>query len=430
MARNPAGRRAEPDMVGFERRRNRRFDAVFFCLPPCLARGRCGTPGDDMKAVNPLNPDTLRIVMVLQGGGALGAYQAGVYQALHEHDLVPDWIVGTSIGAINAALIAGNRKADRVHRVKAFWDRVAHPDALDMSRVSDEQRRANIMLNTADVVMRGVRGFFRPRYFSPFPLGVEVPPDDASFYDTMPLRNTLEELIDFEYLKEPGGMRLTVNAVKVTTGELMQFDSNDGHLGVDHVRASGSLPPAFPPVRIDGELYWDGGLYSNTPLESVLKELPRGDTLCFMVDLWSAHGAEPVTVDQVNTRQKDVTYASRSQRHIDDYINTYQMQRKLRELYARLPEDQRSAIDTKELAVLGCDATLHIVRLPYAGHDWHMAAKDVNFSKGSIEWRWDQGYRDGLRALKHAGWLLSVTEDTAVVVHELPSHDESSRQAD
>jgi NTE family protein len=380
--------------------------------------------------VNPLNPDQLRIVLVLQGGGALGAYQAGVYQALHEHDLVPDWIVGTSIGAINAALIAGNHKADRLHRVKAFWDRVAHPDGVDMARVSDEQRRANIMLNTVDIVMRGAPGFFMPRYLSAFPLGVEVPPEDASFYDTMPLRATLEQLVDFDYLNEPGGVRLTVNAVKVTTGQLTRFDSLDGNVCADHVRASCSLPPAFAPVRIDGALYWDGGLYSNTPLESVLRESYQGDTLCFMVDLWSAQGAEPVTVDQVNTRQKDVTFASRSQRQIDDYIHTYHMQQKLRELYARLPRDQRTELDSKDLALFGCDATVHIVRLPYAGHDWHMAAKDVNFSKGSIEWRWDQGYRDGMRALQHAGWLLSVAADTAVVVHELPSHDESSRQAD
>lgn len=383
-----------------------------------------------MKAVNPLNPNNLRIVLVLQGGGALGAYQAGVYQALHEHDLVPDWIVGTSIGAINAALIAGNHQADRLHRVKAFWDRVAHPDRVDMGQVGDDQRRSNIMLNTIDTVMRGAPGFFTPRYFSGFPMGMTVPPEDASYYDTRPLRATLEELVDFDYLNEPGGIRLTVNAIQVTTGELVHFDSVNGDLHADHVRASGSLPPAFPPVRIDGELYWDGGLYSNTPLESVLSELPDGDTLCFMVDLWSAEGGEPVTMDQVNMRQKDVTYASRSKRHIADYVSTYQMQQKLRELYSRIPEAGRSAQDRKELAALGCDATLHIVRLPYAGHDWHMAAKDVNFSKGSIEWRWDQGYRDAMRALKHAAWLQLVEQHTVVVVHELPSHDEGSRQAD
>jgi NTE family protein len=383
-----------------------------------------------MKAGNPLNPDKLRIVLVLQGGGALGAYQAGVYQALHEHDLVPDWIVGTSIGAINAALIAGNQQADRLQRVKAFWDRVAHPDSVDMEQVDDERRRANIMMGTLDTVMRGVPGFFAPRYFSGFPIGMAVPPEAASYYDTLPLRATLDELIDFDYLNEPGGIRLTVNAIKVCTGELVHFDSLNGELSADHVRASGSLPPAFPPVRIDGDLYWDGGLYSNTPLESVLNELPEGDTLCFMVDLWSAHGTEPVTMDEVSTRQKDVTFASRSQRHIDDYVSTYQVQQKLRQLYKRLPAGERTKADQQEMAALGVDATLHIVRLPYAGTDWHMAAKDVNFSKGSIEWRWDQGYRDGLRALKHAGWLRLVSDDTVVVVHELPSHDEGARQAD
>ena len=370
---------------------------------------------------NKLNPENLRIVLVLQGGGALGAYQAGVYQALHEHDLVPDWIVGTSIGAINAALIAGNEKANRLQRVKAFWDRVSHPDNLDMSHVTDEQRRSNIWLNTFDVVVRGVPGFFAPRLFSGYPIGMKVPPEDASFYDTMPLHDTLRELVDFDYLNGPGGMRLTVNAVNVRTGELAHFDSLDGQLCPDHVRASGSLPPAFAPVRIGNELFWDGGLYSNTPLESVLSELPKGDTLCFMVDLWSSEGAAPETMDEVQTRQKDITYASRSRRHIEDYAATHALQHKLRELYARLPEAERSADDRRQLEAMGCDSTLHIVRLPYAGHDWHMAAKDVNFSKGSIEWRWDQGYRDAMRALKHAGWLTRVAEDTAVVVHELPA---------
>ncbi|HEY0061854.1 MAG TPA: patatin-like phospholipase family protein [Telluria sp.] len=382
-----------------------------------------------MDKINKLNPDNLRIVLVLQGGGAMGAYQAGVYQALHEHNLVPDWIVGTSIGAINAALIAGNPQEERLNKVKAFWDRVSHPDSLDMNHVSDSLRRSNIWFNSVDTVMRGVPGFFTPRYFSGFALGMEVPPEQASYYSTDPLTDTLKELVDFDDLNAEGGMRLTVNAVNVRSGELAHFDSLTGALCAHHVRASGSLPPAFPPVRIGADLYWDGGLYSNTPLESVLNELPGGDTICFMVDLWSAEGPEPVTMDEVATRQKDVTFASRSRRHIDDYTATHAMQRKLRELYARLPAKSRTAADEKELLALGCDATLHIVRLPYAGRDWHMAAKDVNFSKGSIEWRWDQGYRDAMRALRHAGWLQHVAEDTAVVVHELPPlHEQGDGQ--
>jgi len=383
-----------------------------------------------MAESNALNPDRLRIVLVLQGGGALGAYQAGVYQALHEHGLMPDWIVGTSIGAVNAALIAGNPRAMRLQRVKAFWDRVAHPDNLDMSAIGDAQRRDNIRLNTFDTVLRGAPGFFTPRCFSTFALGLPVDPELASFYDTCALEDTLRELVDFDYLNTPGCTRLTINAVKVTSGQLAHFDSAHHRIGPAHVRASGSLPPGFPPVRIDGELYWDGGLFSNTPLESVLAELPSGDTLVFMVDLWCAEGEEPLTLDEVRTRQKDVTYASRSQRHLADYIRTQRMLHRMREMYRRLPPGARRLEDVREMNALGCDCTLHIVRLRYAGRDWHMASKDINFSKGSIEWRWDQGYGDAQRAVRHAGWLRGVAAGAAVVVHETPGHDAGGRQAD
>jgi NTE family protein len=390
----------------------------------------CAGPAATSNKHNPLNPQRLRIVLVLQGGGALGAYQAGVYQALHEHDLVPEWVVGTSIGAVNAALISGNVPASRLQRLKQFWDRIAHPDGVDMAAISDAQRRVQIHVNTLDTTLRGVPGFFAPRWYSLFPFGLAVAPDDASFYDTRALEATLRELVDFDYLNAPGGTRLTINAVKVTSGELAHFDSKRGRIGPEHVRASGSLPPGFPPVRIDGDLYWDGGLYSNTPLESVLADLPPGDTLCFMVDLWSASGSEPATLDEVRTRQKDVTYASRTQRHIADYVKAHRLQRKMRDLYLRLPPEQRTPEDMRELGALGCDSTLHIVRLRYAGHDWHMAAKDINFSRGSIEWRWNQGYADAQRAVKHAGWLRQVSAGAAVVVHELPGHDAASRQAD
>jgi NTE family protein len=378
-----------------------------------------------LTAFNQLNPAGLRIVLVLQGGGALGAYQAGVYHALHEHGLVPDWIVGTSIGAINAAILAGNNQANRLTRLKQFWDRVSHRDSIDMSRVSDQQRRTNIWLATLDTVWRGVPGFFKPRLFHPFAFGQRVEPEQASFYDTSELVHTLEELVDFDYLNTPGGMRLTVNALKVKCGSLSRFDSTERCITADHIRASGALPPGFPAVRVDGELYWDGGLYSNTPLQTVLDDLPHIDTLVFMVDLWSADGPEPTTLDEVQTRQKDVMYASRSKRHIEDYVATHRLQHKLRELYSQLPERDKSEQEAEELVGLGCDSTMHIVRLPYAGRDWHMAAKDINFSKGSIEWRWDQGYQDGMRAIKAAGWLAFVTEDTPLVVHELAPYQKS-----
>jgi NTE family protein len=369
-------------------------------------------------------------VLVLQGGGALGAYQAGVYQAMHEHGLTPDWVVGTSIGAINAALIAGNPPGRRLERLKAFWDGVSHADVVDMEAISDAQRRVQIRMNTADIMLRGTPGFFAPRVFSPFSLGVAVDPEQASFYDTSGLDATIKALVDFDYLHSADAIRLTVNAVKVTSGELAHFDSKKLRITPDQIRASCSLPPGFPPVRVDGDLYWDGGLYSNTPLESVLRGSTEGDTLCFMVDLWSAEGAEPTTLDEVYTRQKDVTYASRSERHIADYVTTQKMIRKLQELRNRLPAALRTAEDDAELKDLGCESTLHIVNLRYAGHDWHMAAKDINFTRGSIEWRWDQGYADAGRALQLAAWLRHPDEGAPVVVHILPTHDAAARQAD
>lgn len=376
-------------------------------------------PKEQVSAANRLNPGNNPIVLVLQGGGALGAYQAGVFEALHENALVPDWVVGTSIGAINAALIAGNPPESRLQRLKEFWHRVSHGDGMDMSKIPDEARKANVSVATLDTVMRGVPGFFAPRWFNPFAAGLAVEPDAASFYETHDLVKTLRELVDFDYLNAEGGMRMTVNALKVTCGELASFDNRRQDLRADHIMASGALPPGFPPVRIDGELYWDGGLYSNTPLETVLNDMPHTNTLCFMVDLWNAHGEEPRTLDEVQTRQKEVMFASRSMRHIDAYLETHKLQRALRDLYKRLPAGQKTASDKRLLSELKCDTTLHIVRIPYAGQDWHMAAKDINFSRGSIEWRWQQGYQDGGRAIRQAGWLVNTSQDVAVVMHEL-----------
>ncbi len=361
-----------------------------------------------------------RRALVLQGGGALGAYQAGVYQAMHENALEPDWVVGTSIGAINAALIAGNRDADRVDRLRAFWDRVSHPDSVDLQQVFDPARRANSWWATADAVVRGVPGFFAPQRFSRFSTGLPVPPDQAGLYDTHPLADTLRDLIDFPYLHGPQGPRLSVNALKVTTGELVSFDSQKQPIEVSHIMASGALPPGFPPIRIDGDLYWDGGLYSNTPLETVLDEAVPTDTLCFMVDLWNAIGPEPTTLDEVLTRQKDVTFASRSARHVENYRRLHRLQAEVRALYLQLPEKARSGADRREMDELGCNTTIHVVRIPYGGQDWHMAAKDINFSRGSIQWRWEQGYRDASRAITHAGWLQATDQDAGVIVHELP----------
>jgi NTE family protein len=359
-----------------------------------------------------------RVALVLQGGGALGAYQAGVYQAMHEHRLAPDWIVGTSIGAINAALIAGNPPELRLARLKEFWDGAAHADLFDMQAATEEGRKLNSWLATADTFLRGVPGFFSPRPFNPFALGLPVPPEQAGFYDTSELAKTLARLIDLDYLNSDSGIRLTVGATKVTTGELALFDSKRQTIGIEHIMASGALPPGFPPVRVDGELYWDGGLYSNTPLEIVLEEEPNGDTLCFMVDLWSGSGPEPATLYQVLTRQKDVTYASRSRQHIEDYLRLHKLRCKVRALYDKLGPEHQTEEEKQALLELGCETTIHIVRLAYAGHDWQMTSKDVNFSHGSIQWRWEQGYGDALRAKQQEDWLSYKPGSSGLVLHE------------
>lgn len=368
-----------------------------------------------------------RVVLVLQGGGALGAYQAGVYQALHEHGLTPDWVVGTSIGAINAAIIAGNERAQCVERLRTFWDEVAHRDLVDMRKVPDEARRLNTMLTTIDSVTRGVPGFYSLRWFNPFFAGWPVPAESASFYDTSELENTLTRLVDLQTLNSHGGIRLTVSAIKVTCGRLENFDTAHHPVSIKHVMASGALPPGFPPVRVNGELYWDGGLYSNTPLEVVLADEPHVDTVCFMVDLWSSEGPEPNTLEQVHTRQKDVLYASRSQRHIDAYLRGHRLRRLIRMLREKVPDHMLSADEIEQVEKVGRDTTMHIIRLAYAGRDWQMASKDINFSKGSIEWRWNLGYQDALRAIERAAWRSDVPEGAGVLVHEFGEVDRDER---
>ena len=366
-----------------------------------------------------------RIVLVLQGGGALGAYQAGVYQAMHEHNMTPDWVVGTSIGAINAAIIAGNSRELRLARLKEFWHSVSHKDLVDMAKVPDAARKSSTWWTTLDTVLRGVPGFFKPRPINPFAMGLPVEPEQASFYDTSPLGETLTKLVDLDFLNCPDSIRLTVSAMKVTTGELVCFDSDQCKIGVEHVMASGALPPGFAPVRVDGDLYWDGGLYSNTPLEIVLDDQddrpdkPRVDTICLMVDLWSAEGEEPRTLDEVETRQKDVTFASRSQRHIENYLLNHQLRRTARALYEKLPVAERSKADLKQFAGLADNSTIHLVRLRYSGHDWNMASKDVNFSRGSVEWRWEQGYQDALKAIEGAKIEMYGKTDAGLVIHDL-----------
>ncbi|MGY4373805.1 NTE family protein [Bradyrhizobium sp. i1.3.6] len=277
-----------------------------------------------------------QVVLVLQGGGALGSYQAGVYQALHEAGIEPDWVIGTSIGAINGSLIAGNAPENRLARLKEFWKRMEQNPVWALGGAFPDFSEKLAYLST---VTNGIPGFFRPNPLAhagdSFPLGA----DHAGFYSTAPLEKTLSELVDFD-LANRCAPRLTVGAAHVGTSEMRYFDSRDGELTVKHVMASGALPPAFPAVRIDGELYWDGGILSNTPTEAVFDDNPRRDSLIFSVHLWNSVGAEPTTMAEVLNRHKDVQYSSRIASQIVRQQQAHRLRHVINQLAARLPGER------------------------------------------------------------------------------------------
>jgi NTE family protein len=355
-----------------------------------------------------------QVVLVLQGGGALGAYQVGVYQALHEAGIEPEWVIGTSIGAINAAIIAGNAPGERMARLEAFWDRVRH-------RVDGDPLRrlvglANVPANAA-AVLSGIPAFFTPNgaaWWGPhFPLGIER----AAYYTTEPLRRTLADLVDVEHLGG-GRTRLTVGAVNARTGQMRYFDSRGERLRLDHVLASGALPPAFPAVRIDGDPYWDGGIYSNTPIEAVLDDHPRRDSVIFTVQMWNPEGPEPETVWQVLGRQKDIQYASRASSHILRQKQIHRLRHVIRELAKHVPEKARASAQVRELASWGCGTTMHVARLVAPKLDGEDHTKDIDFTPAGIRARWQAGYADTRRMIARAPWNAPVDPIDGVVLHE------------
>lgn len=369
-----------------------------------------------------------RIALVLQGGGALGAYQGGVYQALSEQGLEPDWIVGTSIGAINGAVLAGNTAGERVDRLKEFWDIVGQDDIWNVERVPEDLRSANIYLTTLGVLASGIPGFFSPRRLLPPLRGDSGTAETCSFYDTAPLRETLERLVSFELINAEEGTRLTVGAVDVTSGKLVYFDSAKEPLAAAHVMASGSLPPGFPAVRIGDDLYWDGGLYSNTPIDAVIDDVPQVDTLCFMVDLWHAEGSEPRSMAEVRERQNDILYASRSRHDIRDYRRMQQIRRAFQALREKLPSELQELPEMQRIGRLLSAARFTIIRLTYPERGWDMSTKSIDFSRASIKSRWDQGYSDAMRAVGQEEWLRLPTDGADI--YELgPEEEEKAEKA-
>lgn len=372
---------------------------------------------------NPTKNAFERVALVLQGGGALGAYQAGFYQAMAEHNLTPDWIAGTSIGAINGALIAGNAADNRIARLREFWETVSETDFWQGPQGVDGGQAAHSMWSILQSMAAGRPGFFAPRWFNPtllFPVGSA---ETASFYDVQPLRETLHRLIDFDLLND-GLIRLSVGTVKIRSGTLHYFDTKAERLNPAHILASGALPPGFPAVRIEEELYWDGGIYSNTPLEIVLDEVPRKNTLCFLLSLFNPAGTEPRSIAEAEKRRKEITYGSRMHEHVRSYCRVHNLRRALRSIYALLPDDVKNDPDIRELADQGCETTMHIVELIYPAKGWETSFNDADFSRTTIEERWRCGYEDGSLVLQRSPWKDPVPSHVGVAVHTItPGYD-------
>jgi NTE family protein len=344
--------------------------------------------------------------LVLQGGGALGSYQAGVYQGLFEKDDDLDWVAGVSIGAINAALIAGNAPAHRIERLKQFWDLVSSGPGQSFPTEWGDRAALN-QWSAAWATMAGIPGFFRPRLDLSLLLGGAAPV--LSYYDTSPLKDTLESLVDFDRIND-GQTRLSVGAVNVRTGNSIYFDNTKQKIGVEHIMASCALPPGFAPVTVDGEDYWDGGIVSNTPLQYVLDAQPRTERLVVLqVDLFSARGAMPTNLSEVYERHKDITYSSRTRMNTDVLAANVNLQQAVADLITKLPSRLR---DEPSVAALRAELTsqpIDIIHLIYRDKPYERETKDYEFSRATMTEHWDAGMRDVNHALSHPEWLQSET---------------------
>jgi NTE family protein len=357
-----------------------------------------------------------QVVLVLQGGGAMGAYQAGVYHALHDSQVAPNWVIGTSIGAINGAIIAGNPYEDRLNRLTQFWDKVAQrglPTAGWLPGFDNWSRDLAIMT-------QGIPSFFTPRPDAWAGLYQPVGLERTAFYSTAPLRETLTSLVDFAYLNERN-MRLTVGAVNVRSGRMQYFTNRDCPMDVEHVMASAAFPPGFPSVRLEGEPYWDGGIYSNTPLEAVLDDKPRRSSVIFAVQLWSSDGPEPESIWQVLSRQRDIQYSSRAESHLQRQKQVHRLRHVIRELGRYIPDAQRESPEVQELLNWGCGTTMQVVELDaprFGGDDLN---RDIDFSSSGIERRWAAGYEQTMRVLQQAPWSEAPDPMEGISVYRLNS---------
>lgn len=367
---------------------------------------------------------------MLQGGGALGSYQAGVYEGLEHAGILPDWVAGISIGALNTAVIAGNPPGERVAQLKAFWETICRP-ALAwpqaetframVEQISPSSRQIFNGFTAWRAIAEGQQDFFSPRGLSPW-LGAKEPINELSFYDTSMLKHTLERFVDFERINQ-GPVRVSVGAVNVRTGNLEYFDNTTGAckgaLRAEHFMASAALPPGFPAIEIGGEYYWDGGLVSNTPLSQVLEATPRRDTLTFQVDLWSAKGQLPNNIYDVQERIKDIQYSSKTRTLTDVMAREQHYRRMLRELIDHLPHDIRHGSQWGcEANELACQHRYAVIHLIYQNKEWEGLYKDYEFSPDTMHGHWSAGLLDIEDTLKNESWLALPPDGKEFVTHD------------
>jgi len=372
------------------------------------------------------HPDYETTALVLQGGGALGSYQAGVYEGLVEGGLRPNWVAGISIGALNAAVIAGNPPERRVQQLRAFWESICRqpwlpptlPVAPDSSQIPDSMRLLVDSIEATRALLEGQNGFFVPRPWYSHALSA-AGPHTASYYDTRPLRATLERFVDFDRINQAHETRVSVGAVNVRNGNFVYFDNAQRKLGPEHFMASGALPPGFPAVEVDGEFYWDGGLVSNTPLQYVLTTPPRHDALIFQVDLWSAVGPPPKDLLQVAVRQKDIQFSSRT-RMITSVMHEVQHYRHLlHQLLALVPEAGRSTASYLRAKELADAPRRNVIHLIYRDKPYESYHKDYQFGLLTMNEHWSTGLVDMQATLQHREWLEKPDQEKPFVTHDV-----------
>jgi NTE family protein len=365
-----------------------------------------------------IEPEAERI-LVLQGGGALGAYQAGAYEALDVHGATPHWVAGISIGAINAALIAGNRPDRRVASMREFWETttaisslIAPPPPPNVAL-----RRAFNQAYASMIALCGLPGFFSPRIpAAPFhPHGT---PGALSYYDTAPLRATLDRMIDFDLLNE-GPVRLSVGTVNVRTGNFAYFDTAERRLDARHIMASSALPPGFPPVEIDGEWYWDGGIVSNTPLQYVLDQPGSKPRVAIQVDLFACEGPMPTNLSQVAEREKDIRYSSRTRLNTNNAIARHALAQAARRLTAKLPPSYAQDPDVQTLRAFSAEHAVTVIHLIYRRQPYETHSEDYEFSRISMQDHWNAGHADAVYTLNHPGWHGRTAPRDGVHVFDL-----------